>query len=145
MRKILAIVITVIAVGTFTVAVRHGASRSLEPATLAASATPTPTPPVVRVVSGVIKPDGTFIGQGFTVVHPSLSHYKINFSSSFDDVPAVIVQHVWALGNPNDFGGAVMDTCTVEGVDATSFGVACVNNKGQPNDRTFSFIAVRSK
>lgn len=114
-------------------------SRALAPPT------PTPTPAPVKIVSGVVKRDGTFIGQGFTVVHPQQARFQIRFNEPFDDVPAVTVQHLWNIGNPNDYGGAVMDTCTVEGVDRTAFGVACVSNVGAPSDRDFSFIAVRSR
>jgi len=144
MRRILAVVIVLVALATFSFAIRSKSPKGTETSALA-SATPTPTPPPVKIVSGVVRRDGTSIGQGFTVVHITTSRYSVSFNSAFDDIPAVVVQHLWDVGNPTNFGGAAMDTCTVEGVNASSFGVVCVNNKGQAEDRSFSFIAVRSR
>ena len=66
----------------------------------------------------------------------------IFFHPAFKTTPAVVVQHIWDVGNADNFGGSTADQASVIGVSTDTAGVVTTKVAGRAEHRDFAFIAV---
>lgn len=87
----------------------------------------------LRIIRGIVGSTGTVLeGSGFTVTKGAAGFYTINFSSSFADLPAVVVSPQSGLDR--------IATCT--SVTAASTGIFTRDSAGAVVDNQFDFIAI---
>lgn len=101
-----------------------------------------------RILSGIVKANGTQLGNGFSVEKGGPGIYRITFTSPFSTIPAVVCTHIsdHALNEPNHEGGALTDAATVVTISTKRVVIHTGYLSGGTNtprrDASFSFIAI---